>query len=187
MTITRIARSAASAVLIAVGGMTVVATVAIDYMSNFWAYIGIQGVGFFLILIGSSFAGDWFTRKPAWGLFVGASSGWFVCWSWFLSFGLLIPIPLVFWAAISSIAYLASTLLVALSSKPSQAVIPGVMALGSLLSTAIMAGNSTFASDFNYVPVGVGAMAAGIIFGLRILMNRKKASGLDRLPTTSAN
>jgi hypothetical protein len=186
MTIIRKGRSIASASLIGAGGMAVVATLKIDYMSNFWAYNGIQGLGFLFVLFGSTLAGDGFMRRAAWVLFLGGSSGWFICWSWFLSFGLLIPVPLVFWAAISSLAYLVSTLLLVDGGEPVRAAVPAMMTVGSLGSTVIMAANPVFASDWTYLPVGAGAVLSGIIFGFLVLRSTGRPSDSLVLPTTTS-
>src|SRR3546814_7631539 len=82
-----------AAVLLSAGGLVLLGTLAIDYMSpgGFWAYIGTQGVGFVLILVSSALCVPGFRQKSAWVTFLAGSCGWLVCWSWFLHLGLFRP------------------------------------------------------------------------------------------------
>jgi hypothetical protein len=165
----------ASAALLTAGGVTIAATVGIDYMLHFWLYIGVQGVGFTLTLAGALLAFGAFPRELAWGLFAAGSAGWFICWSWFLSFGLLIPIPIVFWAAVSSIAYLASTFVVGTSANSSSAMVTGALSVGSLLSTVVMAAVPTISSDFSYLPFGVGVAVGGILLAILTIRGERSS------------
>ncbi|MEV4669073.1 hypothetical protein [Microbacterium sp. LWO12-1.2] len=161
--------------LISLGGLTIAASVALYLMSYFWAFFAIQGCGFLLLLVGSGLSFRWFSQPRTWILLVAGSSGWFICWSWPFTFGLLIPIPLVFWAALSSIAYLVGTFFAVESGKASQWAALSVLTIGSFASTIVMASDRLYASDWTYVPVGLGAAAAGIFLGVGSLRSQPTA------------
>lgn len=146
-----------------VGGLVLLGSFAIDYMANFWTYIGAQGAGFALILAGSILTGATFRTGAARLLIVASTIVWFVCWSWFLTFGLFIPIPLVFWAALASLGYLVSVFALAIKSEFLTAIVPALLALGSWTSTGVMAMNPVFAADYTYAPFAIGALGAGIV------------------------
>lgn len=168
-----------SAVLLLAGGLVLMGTLAIDYMSpgGFWVYIGTQGIGFALILTSSALSLPAFRQKLAWAIYLAGSCGWLICWSWFLHLGLFIPIPLVFWAAISSGCYVMSAIISGAASDIAGAVIAGTVGLGSTFSAWVMALNPTFASDCNYIPIAVGAVAGGaILAGVAMRRMQRNAS-----------
>lgn len=171
-------RSLLAAIALSGGGAALLSTLAIDYMNpaGFWAFIGTQGIGFVLVLLAATLTYNSVRQKMGWGALVAASAGWVICWSWFLHLGLFIPIPLVFWAGGASVGYLAATFILGAGGDDIGAAVTGVLALGSMLSTAVMAVNPVFASDFNYIPFGAGALLAGIVLGFSALRTRGSAA-----------
>ena len=161
--------------LISIGGLAIAATVVVDHMVNPWTFFAIQGCGFLLLFVGSGISFRRFSQPRTWILLVAGSSGWFICWSWPFTFGLLIPLPLVFWAALASIACLVGTFFAVESKRASQWAALGVLTIGSFASTIVMASDRLYASDWTYVPLGVGAAAAGIFLGVGSLRSRPAA------------
>ncbi|MFJ2551947.1 hypothetical protein [Microbacterium sp. NPDC087591] len=179
MTSTRSLVPISGAALISLGGLAIAATVVVDHMVNPWAFFAIQGCGFFLLFVGSGLSFRWFSRPRTWILLVVGSSGWFICWSWPFAFGLLIPLPLPFWAALSSIAYLVGTFFAVESRKASQWTALSVLTIGSFATTIVMATDRIYASDWTYVPVGLGAAAAGIMLSVGSLRHSSQPDTSD--------
>lgn len=173
-------RSLAAASLMSAGGAVLLGTLVIDYMSpgGFWVYISAQGLGFLLVLAGTCMTYGIFQSNAAWWWLVAASGVWLLCWSWFLHLGLFLPIPLVFWAAVASVGYLISVFLSGAGSEPMFAAVAAAFALGSMLSTGVMAIDPVFASDYNYIPFAAGALIAGIIHG--VIAALKSRSGAEQ-------
>lgn len=167
-----------AAVLLSAGGLVLIGTLAIDYMSpgGFWPYIGAQGAGFVLIVISSTLCLPGFRQKSAGATFLAGSCGWFICWSWFLHLGLLVPIPLVFWAAVASGCYVMSAAISGAVSDIPGTVVAAVLGAGSTFSTWVMALNATFASDYNYIPIAAGAVIGGVVLGGTALRSASRRS-----------
>jgi len=158
------------------GGMLIISALGIDYMSTrgFWTYISVQGAGFAVAVIAAGLSFSAFRHKGAWALFFASCCGWMVCWSWFLTLGLLIPVPMVLWAAISSVGFLISTFLGVIRSDVVAVAIAAAFGLGSALSTGILAANPVFASDYSYIPFAVGAVGGGVILAIGPRLRRRR-------------
>lgn len=168
-----------AAVLMSTGGAVLLFPLTIDYVAQraYWEVILLQGLGFLLVFTASLLAFGIFERTSGWAVFAAGSGLWLLCWSWFLHLGLFLPIPLVFWASLATLAYLISAFIFLINRELMSAAVVGVVAAGSIASTFVMqlVAESKVSPDYSYIPFAVGAVMGGVASAVATWWHRSSA------------
>ena len=161
----RTIRTVASVLMIG-GGLSLLLPLAIDYVGQraYTLVFLLQALGFVMILGASLLSLSVFEHTLARAMFVSGTALWLLCWSGFL-IGYFVPIPLAFWAALASLAFLTGVAVCLIRHEWTSAILASVLAGGSICSTLVMllAAASLVSPDYSYVFFALGAVAGGVL------------------------